>query len=103
MSGSNPITPESILDRMVRDREELDRIEAVLKEEEADYRAALNRLASSPDGQYFFNKMIRYCGINTFDKVLNPAKLVENEGKRKVFLELVRPYLNKEILNELDR
>lgn len=100
--GSNPITAESVLDKMMREQMNRDQVKDILKEREADYKASLNRLASSPDGQLFFNTMIRYCGINTFDKVLNPAKLVEDAGKRKVFLELVRPYLEKEILNQLD-
>ncbi len=74
-----------------------------LKEEEEDYRNAINRLFSSPDGKYFLNKLKRACGLNLFDKDLNPAKLVMDNGRRAVWFELIRPYIDKAILSELEQ
>lgn len=98
----NPITPASILDKMAQDVVDRKKFEAIMEEDKEDYINAINRIFASEDGQYFLNKLIRYCGINSFDNELNPAKLIEVSGKRKVWLELIRPFLDKTILIELD-
>lgn len=98
----NNITPDSILDRIARDRLEGQHREALLKEEIEEFKACVNRLFSSPDGQYFLNKYLRFAGLTSFDKVLNPAKLVEDRGRQSVWFELLRPYLKKQIRAKLD-
>lgn len=97
----NHITPESILNKMARDKEARNEHAAKFLERVEDYKTVVNRLFSTPDGLYFLNDLIDYCGINSFDKELNPAKLIEDRGKRKVFLEMIRPYLDKIILQQL--
>lgn len=84
------------IDNINKRREEALRNRAILEEEIAEFKIVLNRLASSPDGQYFFRKLIRFAGIYSFDKDINPAKMMEDRGKRKSYLELVRPYLTFE-------
>lgn len=102
MSEGSPITPESVLDKMYRDQMERSKHEALLQEEVAEYKAAVNRLFSSPDGLFFLNKLLRYSGLTSFDKTLNPAKLVEDRGRQSIWFELLRPYLDKSIRSELD-
>jgi hypothetical protein len=98
----NNITPKSIMDRITEDRLNADHRKAVLEEEIEAHKAALNRLFSSPDGQYFLNKLLRYANLTSFDKVLNPAKLVEDRGRQSIWFELIRPYIDKSIRSELD-
>lgn len=90
------------IDDILRKREQRKHDEAILKEEIEQYTNAVNRLFSSEDGKFFLKKLVMYCGVNSFDKQLNPAKLIEDSGKRKVFLELIRPFLDKTIRAELE-
>ena len=98
----NPLGRDSI-DKMLEKREAAKKQELTLKEEEEDYIITINRLFASDDGKYFLNKLKRACGLNLFDKEINPAKLIEDAGRRKVWFELIRPYLDKNILRELEQ
>jgi hypothetical protein len=98
----NHITPQSIMDRIAKDRIENENKKAILEEEIEDYKKVVNRLFSTPDGIYWLNKVLRYSGLTSFDKTLNPAKLVEDRGRQSIWFELIRPYLDKSIRSELD-
>ncbi len=89
--------------KLLESKQNQEHQQALLAEEIEQYRLSLNRIFSSPDGKLFLKKIVKYCGINTFDTQLNPAKLIEDAGKRKVYLELIRPYLDKTILMELEQ
>lgn len=97
----NPFSPASI-DDINKRREEALRRKAILEEEIAEFKVVINRLASSPDGQYFLRKLIRFAGIFHEDNEINPAKMVEQKGKRKAYLDLVRPYLTFETRQALE-
>lgn len=98
----NPITAPSIIEKMMNERKLKERREAIADEERQEYITVVNRLFSSPDGVYFLNKLIRYCGVYSFDKTLNPAQDVVDAATRKVYLELIRPYLEPATKNLLD-
>tara|TARA_R110000782_G_scaffold250267_1_gene337517 strand:+ start:132 stop:446 length:315 start_codon:yes stop_codon:yes gene_type:complete len=98
----NPLGKDTI-DKMLSKKAEEERQILLLKEEIEDYRKAINRIFSTDDGKYFLNKMKVACGLNLFDKELNPAKLIEDRGRRGVWFDLIRPYLDKDILRELDQ
>lgn len=103
MSGPNSITPASIIDKITDKVLEDKKRFAILEEEIQEFSLCLNRVASSPDGQFFLRKMIRYCGIHHDDDKIDPAKLIEDKGRRSVYLKLVRPYLDKSVLSELEK
>lgn len=100
-SEYNPFSSDTI-DKMLADRAKREKAKALIDEEVVEYKRALNRLFSSRDGRFFLKKLIRYCGIYSFDKTLNPAKLIENDGKRKVYLEMIRPYLEPDVIAKLE-
>lgn len=87
---------------MKRDHDERDKRIAILEEEKKNWENCLERIAATGDGKYLFKLLIRYCGLHSFNTKIDPAKLVEDEAKRKVYLELFRPYLNKSTLAELE-
>ena len=97
----NPFDTSSSIDKIAEAREKKKQQEALLAEEVADYKEALNRLFSTPDGQYFLKKLIKYCGVNSFDNSLNPIKDVKDAERRKVYYELIHPYLDKTIRMEI--
>ncbi len=98
----NPLSQGSI-DELLKKRAEKEKQLVLAKEEEDDYIVCINRLFSSDDGKYFLNKLKRACGLNLFDKEINPAKLIEDAGRRKVWFELIRPYLDVSIQRELEQ
>jgi len=97
----NPFDTTSSIDKIGEAREKRERQQALLAEEVREYRLVLNRLFASPDGQFFLKKLIKYCGVNSFDNSINPTKDVKDAERRKVYLELIRPYLDKTILMEI--
>lgn len=99
MSHKNDVS--STLDKILERKAEQERKEAIIAEEVADYKAVLERICSSPDGQFIMKKLIRYCGVFSFDHKIDGGKLVEDAGKRKVFLELFYPYLSKPTLTKI--
>lgn len=96
----NPMAHDSI-DKLLASRARNQKRQAEMIEQVEEWKTVLNRLFSSPDGQYFLKGLIKYSKIHSFDNPTNPAKLVEDEGKRKVYLELIRPFLDKTILMEI--
>ena len=98
----HPLGTDTI-DKMLAKRAAVEKQGLLLKEEQEDYRNAINRLFASEDGKFFLNKMKRSCRLNSFDKDINPAKLIEDRGCRSVWFELIYPYLDKNILKELEQ
>lgn len=98
----NHITPQSILDKITKDRLDEATRQAILEEEMEEFTKVVNRLFSSEDGQHFLNKLLRYAGISSFDKTLNPAKLVEDRGRQSIWFNLVKPFLDKKHISTLD-
>ena len=91
------------IDKMLAKKAAEEKQRLLIQAEEDDYINAINRLFSSPDGKFFLNKLKRSCGLNSFDKEINPAKLIEDRGRGLVWHELIRPYLDKSILAELEQ
>lgn len=97
----NPFDKASIND-LLKKRELAQEREAVIKEELEDYKKAVKRLFNSADGRYFLKNLVRYIGIHSFDTQINPAKLIEDRGKKRVYLELIRPFLSGSIRAEVE-
>lgn len=90
------------IDAILARRANKEDLDALKKAEYEKFRIATNEIFNSDNGRYWLSRLMRYCHINTFDKELNPAKLVEDRGKQMVFLEFILPHLDKEIRKELE-
>jgi hypothetical protein len=93
----------SIVDKVLQDRAAREDQAIIIAENIEEYKKALNGMAGSEYGRFVLRKLIRYCGIHTFDTRPDPVKALEDNGKRKVYLELIRPYLDAEIRAEIER
>lgn len=99
MSESNhPLLNPNTIAKIMAEKDEATRKKAILDEEVKEYSDSINRLFETRDGQFFLKKLIRYTGVFSFDSKIDGAKLVEDAGKRKVFLELILPYLDKKLI-----
>lgn len=99
MSESNhPLLNPSTISKIMAEKEEASRRKAILDEEAKEYRDAINRLFDTRDGQYFLKKLVRYSGVFSFDHKIDGVKLVADAERRKLFLELIMPYLDNQLL-----
>lgn len=97
--GYDPRSLGSI-DKLLEQRKQAEEKRELLKEEVADYTAVLNRVFSSPDGQYLLKKWQRGAGIYSFDNLPPDGRLAVEKGVRKFFLEFIWQYLDKTIKME---
>lgn len=67
-----------------------------------EWKAALNRVASTPDGQLFITAMIQFSGYHNDDAVINATKMVEDKGKQAFYKRWVRPYLDPLLRKEIE-
>lgn len=97
--GYNPMALGSI-ESLLEKRQKEEQRRELLKEEIADYTAALNRIFATPDGKFLLKKWTRYAGIFSFDNLPPDGRLAEEKGKRKFFLELIWQFLDKTLKME---
>ena len=92
----------SIIEKIAAAREEQERFKEIIGEKREEYKQALNGMAATPNGQYVLKILINYCGIFGFQNKLDPAKLVEENGMRRVYLEAIRPFLTPENKEQIE-
>lgn len=92
----------STAERLIAQRMERERLEEVAIENEKEYKSALNGMAASRNGELFLKTLIKATGIFKDPQVLNPAGLIEDKGMRKVYLRLIRPYLDPSIRAKIE-
>lgn len=101
----HPLLNESTITKLLQNaaaRNHEDKQEALI-EKISDWKAALNRIASSPDGQLLLANMFKFAGFFTpASNAGNGVALVEMEGRRKFYSLYVRPYLDPKVRKEIE-
>ncbi len=92
----------SVINKLLEHRQGLERQKEVIIENQEEWKKVLNRIFSTPDGEFFAKYLLRYLGEFKVDNSLNQIKLIEDNTKRKFYLELIRPYLDVEILTTIE-
>ena len=67
-----------------------------------EWKEVINRLLSTEDGKLLAKYLIKFCKVFTPDNSENQIQLVESNGKRKVYLELIRPYLFNQTIKDIE-
>lgn len=97
----NETTITNLLQRAA-DRNHAEKQEALIEKIE-DWKAALNRIASTPDGQLLLGNMFKFAGFfSPESNAGNGVRLVEMEGRRKFYSLYVRPYLEPKLRKEIE-
>lgn len=96
MSGND--TPS----RLLQESKNLERQGEIAVENEKEYKEAINRLFSTPDGEFLAKYLIKYSGIFVAEPSTNPLQMAENNGKKLVYLRLVRGYLDNSLKHKLE-
>ena len=86
-----------VYNRILEQRRVREEARSQVVEHEQEWAKAANRLFSTEDGQLFIKYLLRFSNIFTVDNSLAPATLIENNGKRAIYLKLIRPYLNDDV------
>lgn len=73
-----------------------------IKKVEAAYAEALNHLAETENGRVFLKSLLAYCGVFSYNDQVHPTQEVIDSTKRKVWLEMIRPYLKKENIQKVE-
>ena len=82
------------IDEIIERKQEIDKL---AEENMKKYKQVLNRIFSTDDGKYLYRAMVKYCGIFSIDNKVDNDTLRERNGKRKVILEFILPFLDKDV------
>jgi len=90
------------LDKLLK-REQSKNEEFMQKEEERKkYVAAVNYIASTNHGKYFFKALLKAIGWGRPNHTLDARQLLFENGKDSVYSGLIRPYLTTENKKEIE-
>ena len=95
--------PNDTVEKLLKAREARDKQEAVILENQEEYKKALNSVIGTPNGALVFKTLIKACGVFAPDRGTDVASLIRQSEKRNVYLEFVRPYLTPELKQEVEK
>lgn len=93
---------KSALQRISESRSEEKQLKERIIHNEDEYKKALNKMLNTPEGKMFYQYLVKYSGLYAVNTSLNAAQLLEDNGKKRFLLEMVRPFLYPETLTELE-
>ncbi len=96
------IVNQSVINDILEKRAQKRVQEEQIVENVEEYKAALEKIFTSEDGKIFYKYLARYCRLHTVEEGLNTVRMVEDNGKRSVFLKGIRPFLSKSTLIKLE-
>lgn len=96
------IEEKSIVDLLAKRQEEREKQQEVIVENIEEYKLSLNRIFAMNEGKILAKYMLRFSGVFADDNQLNPAKLIEDKGKRAYYLKMIRPFLDPQLRMELE-
>jgi len=102
MSQGKDVDIKGTAEKMLANKKERERLEAVAIENQEEYKRALNIIAGSDNGIIVFKTLIKACGVFKSTKGLDGMQLVEANALKNLYLELFRPYLTPELKQELE-
>ena len=88
--------------RLLLQQQEEEKRKAVLEEEREEFSRALNHVFDTDDGVYVLNQIIKYCNLSGFEKTGNPAKMLEDNTRRRLFNEVFLAFLDNSVKQKLE-
>lgn len=98
-----PESSPSIIDKKVEQRKAQKKVEDAQAERLKEYKRAINGVFNTPNGRVLWSFLLDFCGVWHDDPELNPAKLIEQRGKRMVVTTGIKPLLEQKVLNKLEQ
>ncbi|MEE9356578.1 MAG: hypothetical protein V3U75_13390 [Methylococcaceae bacterium] len=97
--GDQKISARSIVDKLVKEQAKKDAQEESVIENMKEWENVINRISSSSDGQLLIKYLLRHNKLFIVDNVRDHVTMIENSGAKKVYLQLIRPFLTPEVLS----
>jgi len=95
-------TITSTAERLMKKAKEKEKQEELKIEAAEEWKKLVNSIAASENGKTFLKFMVKASGVFNIDSQLNPAKLVEDRGRKEFYLKFIRPYLETSIRSEIE-
>lgn len=86
---------EGMINDIIEKRKEAENLKNKIVQNEAEYKAAVQRLFSTEDGMYFYKYLYSFCAMDRYEAAGNTVKMIEDNGRRSVFIEAIAKYLDK--------
>lgn len=92
----------SMIDELLKRRKEHDEVLEAIKQHEEEYREAVNIVMNTQAGRIFHKYLKLICRADSYDVSGNGYKLIEDNGRRRVYFECIRPFMEKETIAKLE-
>lgn len=103
MSDRDDKKPKSTVDKLKLHREQAKVLGDLASEQVDEYKRALNSMAASEHGALVLKILINGLGVFSPDRGTDVAALIRQSERRNVYLELIRPFLEPNLKQELER
>jgi hypothetical protein len=94
--------PRSSIDQLLENAANRHKQQEIQIENQKEYQLAVNRVFSTNEGKLLAKYLLKHSGVFNDDEQLNPAKLIEDKGRRSYYLKLIRPYLDQKLRMEIE-
>jgi hypothetical protein len=71
-------------------------------EQASEWKKCVNSLASTKEGKMFLRTMVTFCQLHTPKRGQGAERLLKVEGAQSFYLEVVRPYLERELRADIE-
>ena len=95
--------PKSTAEKLQQQREQAKVLGDIASSQVEEYKQALNSMAASEHGKLVLQTLISACGVFTPDRGADVAALIRQSERRNVYLEVIRPFLETELKQEIER
>ena len=95
--------PKSTAEKLQRQREQAKVLGGIASEQVEEYAKALNSMAASPNGKLVFRRLINVLGVHAVERGSDLASLIRISERKNVYNELIRPFLETNVKQELER
>lgn len=92
-------TAEKLIASRVKNKEQKEKVIENMEE----FKKALNGVAASPNGNYVLKIFIKALGVFAVKPNCDGMSLVKDKALREFYLSFIRPYLDDEIRQDLER
>ena len=93
----------STAERILVNRELAEKENIVKQQEINAWKAAINTIAETPEGELMFSKMVKFMMLFKDLRGINPQIMSEINGSRVFYLNYIRPYLEKQNIQKVEQ
>lgn len=96
-------TPTSALERLKEAQRKKESFEALMIENKELHKNCVQKIADTEEGRIFFQNLFHACGVRAITPCNNPQQMLEDNGKRRVYIEAIFPYLTTKQVAKIEQ